>query len=1254
LNPRIPSPKFNRCAWLIPVAIVITCALPSIAQKSAPAPASAAQIVSVQGYPELIVDGRPFFVHAGEFSYYRVPPDLWSHSLDRFHELGINTIDLRIPWNWHEIREGEYDFDGHTNPRRDLRGLLKMISEKGFYLIARPGPAISDDWKNGGYPDWLIDASPHPTIAAPQFDGKSVQSFSLWIAAVGHELAPYCSAKTVPASGGNHGAAESNSSGRLLFIVLNDLPTIDSINSAGQASLQSHTRLRDELTKAGINSHFLATEPQAELGLSSDNINSEIPVAGEWYMKQSKRMSVTDPKAGGARVTDADAETLAFLAQNLRMQSNIPAMLSGVQAGWPTPPDDAGPVRNAPSNTLLATRLLFSRGVSGIEYSPLQDSLTPPGYQTTSANRDFRWNAALDLSGERQERARAVSRNGKFLEMWGEFLASSHPRSGIGLIDWRGAISQAGGLSSGEKAEASNRSRPMFQRIERVALLAGLPIELVSPGNQSTESLLHSSLLLLAIPDALRGKAFLTPAMQTALLEYVRAGGVLFCNPERPEGAPFDEALKGATPRPAGDGLSSTQLGRGRIVEWSKDFYSWIEPNETFAESFARQESHWAIAALQNTGQLVNLRAPIIQSEENQTTLLVNELLPNEAAGNSAATRSDCDSHPRCRQGLLSVTNWSGSAEVQETLKVLPPEIDVRVATESDYIELPVALPARESLMLPLNVPLCPRDAASKDCPDRVVAAGAELLGMSRAGKSLELTLYAPTAATVILRVRSTPISVDLPNMFPAGAHTPPSAAIRPNRRLHDLGVPTELGASGEPTLVIGDPGFPERTLHGTYNKESGNFTVVVPRGAAPNFMRLLRVHLNYEPNLPEIAKPAKQHGNGYRFAVADAVRLPLDDGKSLMSHPPIILIDKDRNGQFIIESENLDDSALTLQAAVSGAEQGSVSMRMSEEENDIETMKIHGNSSPSESNPNGFLSGTMNFSGGHIPDHTSALNFLIADSDTPVHYEYDFERSGSKNWVLENKTLRLILLPAAGGEISALVDKLSGTNLTTTVGGLRDLVRVHRNLGGAVESQLLDPTMNLKYSADWKPKDGAELLMKARWPADAPIAGEISKTVRMNSLGGSDTIEVEYGLHSVVPSGENNSAAPSRNESVSFVTAFSAPAIADQRDGTQFCWLPRADQPSADAGTSAPDRAAHCSAFVLGGHEIQIPAGAARLEVRTPGRPTLTMEWSMGRVTIQQKLYSARILLEFPAQSAASAAADVNYVVRYVVERTQ
>ena len=1214
LKPLRASWQFKLAPPLVLAVIALACVLPIGAQKPAASPGI--QIVSVQGYPELRVDGHPFFVHAAEFSYYRIPKDLWNRSLDRFRELGINTIDLRIPWNWHEIREGEFDFDGHTNPRRDLRGLLQMISEKGFYLIARPGPAASDEWKNDGVPDWIVASSSPPPYSPA------------WLAAVAHELAPYASAKSESAS-------EAKSSGRVLFMILNGNPSSEIIAASNQAPSQSESGVRDALIQAGLNSHFLAIEPHTENGVNDE---PGIPVASEWFMSHAGHSAVVDPKAGGARVNDGDAQSLAFIAQNLRMQTDFPAMLAGFQAGWPTPADETSPPRSSSSNTLLATRWLMAQGVTGIEYSPLQDSLTPPGFQSPASNRDFRWNAPLNLNGEKQEHAQAVSRNGKFLEMWGEFLASSHPLAGIGLLDWTSGLAHAERISREQEADAMRKSLPMFQRIERVALLAGLPVALVSPEKQSTEMLLHNSFLLLAIPDSLRGKPFLPPASQNALLEYVRAGGVLICNPERPTSDAFDQALAGAESRAAGDGFRVTKLGRGRIVEWSKDFYSWLDPAETFAHDFQQQESHFGISALQSAAQLANFHAPIVQSNENQFTLLINELVSNAAAGMLAGQKSDCDSHPACTTGLLSVTNWSGTEEIHQTLKFLPPNSDPRMASDADFVELPIDLPARESLMLPVSFPLCPHDAAANNCPDRIVAAGAELLAATREGKAIQLTLYAPTAATVLLHVRSAPVSADLPVMSPASPRLAPSRPVRPR----SLGDPTEglpLGPSGEPVLPIGDPSFPERILHGTYERSTGIFKVIVPRGAAPNFQRVLRLHLSYDPDLPEQKKPAKFRGKGYRYSVADAIRFPLNDGKSLVSDPPIILLDKDHNGQFLVEAQNLDDSTISLQASVSGAAQGSASLHMTDQESDIQTVKLRANGSV-ESGSGGLLTGTLTISGGHLPDRSSSIRFLIADSEAPVHYEYDFERSGFKNWVLENKRTRLILLPAAGGQISALVDKSSGTNLTTMSGGLRDLVRVHAPTG--TPNRLFDPMLNVPYVAEWSSADkDVALQMKALWPKGSPISGDITKTIRMSAKDGADIIEAEYLLH-----GENKNPA-------SVVSAFSVPASAEKSDGTQFCWTARALQPSADsAAPAAKTVPEHCTLFVAGGSDVEIPNEAARIEIRTPGRPSLAMEWDAGHLTLEQKQHSARILLEFPPFTSQTGAEDVRHVVRYIVVR--
>ncbi len=211
------------------------------------------QIISTGDEPELRVDGVPFFVHAARFDYFRVPPDLWTQSLDRYRELGINTIDVRIPWNWHEAADGQFDFDGHTNPRRNLRALLQQIALLHLKLIARPGPLIGGDWRNGGYPAWLLSYSNFKMSAtdiqkgiAPldaeiaKHDANAAARGWLandvhmsyarrWLTAVGLELRQYDARNllTIVEPSDREGETqEKKISGPLLFVALDDAVAI--------------------------------------------------------------------------------------------------------------------------------------------------------------------------------------------------------------------------------------------------------------------------------------------------------------------------------------------------------------------------------------------------------------------------------------------------------------------------------------------------------------------------------------------------------------------------------------------------------------------------------------------------------------------------------------------------------------------------------------------------------------------------------------------------------------------------------------------------------------------------------------------------------------------------------------------------------------------------------------------------------------------------------------------------------------------
>ncbi|HMD03201.1 MAG TPA: amino acid permease, partial [Candidatus Baltobacteraceae bacterium] len=129
---------------------VVACAL-AYARPVAAAWSSSA-ILERHGFPVFTVSGKPFFVYGAAFFYERLPRDRWRPSMEALRGLGINTLDLYVPWNWHELSDGDFDFSGRTSPRRDLREVIRLAREFDFKIILRPGPVIRNEWRNGGYP----------------------------------------------------------------------------------------------------------------------------------------------------------------------------------------------------------------------------------------------------------------------------------------------------------------------------------------------------------------------------------------------------------------------------------------------------------------------------------------------------------------------------------------------------------------------------------------------------------------------------------------------------------------------------------------------------------------------------------------------------------------------------------------------------------------------------------------------------------------------------------------------------------------------------------------------------------------------------------------------------------------------------------------------------------------------------------------------------------------------------------------------
>lgn len=115
-----------------------------------PAAARAKALIDFDARGFLVNGKRTFLVSAG-MEYARVPHELWGDRLLRLKRAGFNCVEIYTFWNFHEPREGQFEFSGD----HDLEAFLQLMRHMGLYAIVRVGPYYCAEWDNGGYPLWL-------------------------------------------------------------------------------------------------------------------------------------------------------------------------------------------------------------------------------------------------------------------------------------------------------------------------------------------------------------------------------------------------------------------------------------------------------------------------------------------------------------------------------------------------------------------------------------------------------------------------------------------------------------------------------------------------------------------------------------------------------------------------------------------------------------------------------------------------------------------------------------------------------------------------------------------------------------------------------------------------------------------------------------------------------------------------------------------------------------------------------------------
>ncbi|MBZ5643868.1 MAG: beta-galactosidase [Acidobacteriia bacterium] len=1212
--------------------------VPAFAQKASPAPPpvqpAGVEIVSNGGEPELRVGGVPFFVHAAQFDYFRVPPDLWARSLLRYRDLGINTIDIHIPWNWHEPQDGQFDFDGHTNPGRDLRSLLSLIARMNFKLIARPGPLAGEYWPNAGIPSWLLARAEYGMSGADIQDGIAPPDAQLaardsnaaarrwlaneihmtcarrWLTAVAAILAPY-NAKNMISAGdpGDPASAAKDAQipGPLLFVALDDAVAVPP--SAVSADLAQYlAELRGALARGGLDAIFFSNLPGAStqaLAPLPDGTAPEksvaIGLAGEWIFNPQPTPPMakinsrnSDAQVQRSLVSTADASLFSLLGRTLASQPGFPPILSAFSSTTFAPAGDTQAAQPAAENTLLASRLFWGSGIRGMVYSPLQDTLTPAGWEIPSAARYFRWDAPLDLAGNRGPRAAGVSRNGQFISAWSAMLAASHVQADFGIVDLRMFLSNA-------DPSASARAAQEMEKLCRVASLAGYAPEIVSPGAQSADRLQRDPLILLRVPAEDGGNFQLPERAQEALLEFVRRGGVLVYFPARPQGSRLEPLWRAAPPTSPAHEDNEWSYERGRVIASPADFFSWVQLGQDLGKNREQPESPAALNAFRGLMERAGVRRNLIVTDDgNNGENVVASVLAANGTVPGAPRTAACAEKQLCAAALISVTNLNPEQPAQETLELNLPG----AAGAARKISFDVTVPARDSLLLPVHAPLCATSSPTENCSDEVIVAGAEMSGALRDGKTLELSFYTPARAIVRLHLESAPSKVEFDEDYRAESE---------------------------------------------WKQETGELEVQLPRGSSPDYMRMLRIHLRYTPHVPEKADPEKDEFRGLDYEFSNAIRYPLAPDVTIPTSPPLLAADPNSGGRIIITTRNQSDDLRTSDFTLDGAFHGTGFARVYSKEQQTTRLRYQPTRAPAPGNtppaqPDESLLGAQLTIHSGRERSTSPVSFLIANDAGYSHYQHDFDRDGTPESVLESSRLRLIVSPAYGGRALALVDKDTNDNLIALGGALHDLLIP---AGAPPQDAPLsaDFSFNRGYRAEWteeKPGAGLRLTYEERENSHAGL--RVEKTMHFTSP---ETFEASYHIsYEAAPSAEPRTS----GAGTSFLSEMSIPVMAGDDRAAQFCWQPESS--AVYPAPTSPVNAAsgiHCEDFIPRGEPIPIPEGTTRMVIRSYGRRALAVEWTSGRAWIIPKAYSAQIRFTVPFSQSGDAPGD--FTLRYTIQ---
>ncbi|MCE5187334.1 MAG: beta-galactosidase [Planctomycetaceae bacterium] len=135
------------------------------------------------GQKDFLLNGEKFVIRCGEIHLARIPQEYWRHRLQMCKAMGLNTVSAYLFWNFHEWRQGRYNWEGDRNAAEFCR----IAQEEGLWVLLRPGPYSCAEWEMGGLPWWLLK---NEGVKLRTRDPFFIEHAQKWLREVGRELAP--------------------------------------------------------------------------------------------------------------------------------------------------------------------------------------------------------------------------------------------------------------------------------------------------------------------------------------------------------------------------------------------------------------------------------------------------------------------------------------------------------------------------------------------------------------------------------------------------------------------------------------------------------------------------------------------------------------------------------------------------------------------------------------------------------------------------------------------------------------------------------------------------------------------------------------------------------------------------------------------------------------------------------------------------------------------------------------------------------